>query len=86
MLGLRHERVDPEQTRHRRDLGERTRHGVPVAVVERRVAGYKRALRKAVELPETRRGDLIAIRTAGAYGEVMTSAYNLRPKVASIHL
>lgn len=41
---------------------------------------------KAVELPETRRGDLIAIRTAGAYGEVMTSAYNLRPKVASIHL
>ena len=29
-------------------------------------------------LPETERGDLIAIRTAGAYGEVMSSKYNLR--------
>ncbi|MFO7617351.1 MAG: diaminopimelate decarboxylase [Bacteroidales bacterium] len=36
---------------------------------------------KAVELPETRRGDLIAIRTAGAYGETMSSSYNLREKV-----
>ena len=33
---------------------------------------------KAVELPETKRGDLIAIRAAGAYGEVMASRYNLR--------
>ena len=33
---------------------------------------------KAVELPKTTRGDLIAIRAAGAYGEVMTSRYNLR--------
>jgi len=31
-----------------------------------------------IELPETRRGDLIAIRSAGAYGEVMASRYNLR--------
>ncbi len=36
---------------------------------------------KAVSLPETRRNDLIAIRSAGAYGEVMASEYNLR-KVA----
>jgi diaminopimelate decarboxylase len=36
--------------------------------------------RKAVELPETKRGDLMAIRTAGAYGEVMVSQYNLREK------
>ena len=36
--------------------------------------------RKAVELPETKRGDLMAIRTAGAYGEVMVSQYNLRDK------
>lgn len=35
---------------------------------------------KAVNLPETRRGDLIAIRTAGAYGETMSSGYNLREK------
>ena len=29
-------------------------------------------------LPETRRGDLIAIRSAGAYGSVMSSGYNMR--------
>lgn len=33
---------------------------------------------KAVELPESKRGDVIAIRSAGAYGEVMQSNYNLR--------
>ena len=30
------------------------------------------------EVPATRRGDLIAIRSCGAYGEVMASRYNLR--------
>lgn len=38
---------------------------------------------KAVELPLTKRGDLIAIRSAGAYGEVMSSKYNLRDDVRS---
>jgi diaminopimelate decarboxylase len=38
---------------------------------------------KEVELPLTQRGDLIAIRTAGAYGEVMASGYNLRERVKS---
>ncbi|TXB67073.1 diaminopimelate decarboxylase [Vicingus serpentipes] len=33
---------------------------------------------KAIDLPETKRGDVIAIRTAGAYGEVMANRYNLR--------
>ena len=33
---------------------------------------------KAVDLNLTRRGDLIAIRTAGAYGEIMASQYNCR--------
>ncbi len=33
---------------------------------------------KALMLPETKRGDLIAIQSAGAYGEVMASQYNLR--------
>jgi diaminopimelate decarboxylase len=33
---------------------------------------------KYIELPETRRGDFIAIRSAGAYGESMASRYNLR--------
>ncbi len=36
---------------------------------------------KEVELPETQRGDLIAIRSTGAYGEVMASQYNLRDRV-----
>lgn len=40
---------------------------------------------KAVDLPETKRGDLIAIRSAGAYGEVMASQYNLRNKVTSYY-
>lgn len=35
-------------------------------------------LGKGVVLPETQRGDLIAIRSVGAYGEVMSSRYNLR--------
>jgi len=38
------------------------------------------------ELPETHRGDLIAIRTAGAYGEVMASAYNLRDRVKAFYV
>ncbi len=33
---------------------------------------------KTVQMTETKRGDLIAIRTTGAYGEVMASQYNLR--------
>ncbi len=33
---------------------------------------------KAIALPETKRGDLITIRSAGAYGEVMANGYNLR--------
>lgn len=36
---------------------------------------------KEVELPVSKRGDLIAIRTAGAYGEVMASRYNLRNEI-----
>jgi len=41
--------------------------------------------RKDVELPQSYRGDLIAIRTTGAYGEVMASGYNLRDKVESVY-
>ena len=33
---------------------------------------------KLIMLPKTKRGDLIAIRSTGAYGEVMASRYNLR--------
>jgi diaminopimelate decarboxylase len=38
---------------------------------------------KRIELPKTMRGDILAIRSAGAYGEVMASNYNLRDKVKS---
>ncbi|HZL77034.1 MAG TPA: diaminopimelate decarboxylase [Bacteroidales bacterium] len=39
---------------------------------------------KFYELPETRRGDIIAIRSAGAYGEAMASRYNLRDLPRSV--
>lgn len=38
---------------------------------------------KDAVLPETKRGDLIAIMTAGAYGEAMASCYNCRRMVQS---
>ncbi|MBK7710351.1 MAG: diaminopimelate decarboxylase [Bacteroidales bacterium] len=39
---------------------------------------------KYIELPETKRGDIIAIRSAGAYGEAMASRYNLRNLPAAV--
>lgn len=35
----------------------------------------------AIELPISKRGDLLALRSAGAYGEIMASTYNCRPLV-----
>ncbi|MCW9065603.1 MAG: diaminopimelate decarboxylase [Ignavibacteriaceae bacterium] len=35
---------------------------------------------KSIFLPQTKRDDLISIRSTGAYGEVMASSYNLRDK------
>ena len=40
---------------------------------------------KEVMLPVSERGDLIAIRTAGAYGEVMASRYNLREEIRYLY-
>ena len=34
---------------------------------------------KAIDLPRCQRGDLLALRSAGAYGEIMASGYNCRP-------
>ncbi len=34
---------------------------------------------KRIDLNRCQRGDLIAIRSAGAYGEIMASHYNCRP-------
>ncbi|MCK7534888.1 MAG: hypothetical protein MZV63_29780 [Marinilabiliales bacterium] len=39
---------------------------------------------KFIAMPETRRGDLIAIRSAGAYGEVMAMRYNMRSLPGSV--
>ena len=33
---------------------------------------------KQIDLNQTKRGDLLAIRSAGAYGEIMASQYNCR--------
>ena len=41
--------------------------------------------RKDVDLPESFRGDMIAIRTAGAYAEVMSSGYNLRDRAQAVY-
>jgi len=40
---------------------------------------------KKVLLPECQRGDVVAIRCAGAYGEVMANNYNLRPFAKAIY-
>ncbi|RZK48592.1 MAG: diaminopimelate decarboxylase [Pedobacter sp.] len=39
---------------------------------------------KEVDFPESFRNDLIAIRSTGAYGEVMASKYNLRPEIVTV--
>lgn len=38
-----------------------------------------------ITLPKTQRGDIIALRSAGAYGEIMASRYNLRPFAPSVY-
>ena len=40
---------------------------------------------KDVTLPATRRGDMIAIRSCGAYGEAMASRYNLRDLAPAVY-
>lgn len=42
-------------------------------------------LGKEVELPVSKRGDIVILRTAGAYGQVMASGYNLRDIVRSVY-
>jgi diaminopimelate decarboxylase len=38
---------------------------------------------KAIDLNGAKRGDLFALRSAGAYGEIMASGYNCRPLPAA---
>jgi len=41
--------------------------------------------RNGVLLPEVVRGDLVAIRSCGAYGQVMSSDYNLRERASTLY-
>ena len=41
-------------------------------------------LAKGRQLPKSNRGDLLAVFTAGAYGFVMSSNYNSRPRAAEV--
>ncbi len=40
---------------------------------------------KDVELPELRRGDVVVIKTVGAYGEVLANRYNLRDDIRAYY-
>ena len=41
--------------------------------------------RYGVEIPEVERGDLVVIRSCGAYGQVMSSDFNLRERAATVY-
>ena len=45
---------------------------------------FRRAIAGVEPLPPTRRGDLLAVFTAGAYGFAMSSNYNNRPRVPEV--
>ncbi len=42
------------------------------------------AFARGISLPDSKRGDILAIRSAGAYAEVMRSVYNLRDAAPSV--
>lgn len=42
--------------------------------------------RKSISLPKLERGSILAIRSVGAYGEVMSSNYNLRDKAEVVYI
>ncbi len=41
--------------------------------------------RRGIMIPEVERGDLVAIRSCGAYGQVMSSDYNLRDRAEAVY-
>ena len=49
-----------------------------IMVVHRPICESSDVFGKAVDLNGVKRGDLIALRSAGAYGEIMASGYNCR--------
>lgn len=63
--------------------GERQKQGLVKYDVVGPICESTDCFGKEITLPESFRNDLIAIRSAGAYGEVMASHYNLREGVKS---
>lgn len=71
------------EAKHRIDVLSSTKERVMYDVVGP-ICESSDTFRKDVLIPEVSRGDLIAIRSSGAYGEVMRSAYNLREPNPSV--
>lgn len=79
--------IDAGMTELIRPALYQARHKVDVLTSEKPVKTYdvvgpicetSDTFRRGIQLPELQRGDLVAIRSAGAYGEAMGSRYNLR--------
>jgi len=65
---------------HIDNLSATNREGAPVVYdVVGPICESSDVFARDYSLPPTRRGDLLAIRSAGAYGETMASTYNCRP-------
>jgi diaminopimelate decarboxylase len=74
---------DPKNVPASRDKSEPVRDGEVVDVVGP-ICESGDYLARGRSLPRTRRGDLLAIFTAGAYGFAMSSNYNNRPRAPEV--
>jgi diaminopimelate decarboxylase len=86
--------IDAGMTELIRPALYQARHRVDVLTSEKPLKKYdvvgpicetSDTFRRGINLPELNRGDLVAIRSAGAYGEVMSSGFNLRDKVKAFY-
>jgi diaminopimelate decarboxylase len=74
---------DPKNVPASRDKSEPVRDGEVVDVVGP-ICESGDYLARGRSLPRTRRGDLLAVFTAGAYGFAMSSNYNNRPRAPEV--
>lgn len=72
------------QARHRIDALTSTRPEKSYDVVGP-ICESSDTFRTGIQLPEVERGDLLAIRSCGAYGQVMSSDYNLRDRARAYY-
>ncbi len=86
--------IDAGMTELIRPALYQARHRVDVLTSEKPLKKYdvvgpicetSDTFRRGIQLPELQRGDLVAIRSAGAYGEVMSSGFNLRERVKAFY-